>query len=347
MEYLEETPEFWFTERASADEVVDATIVVPVYNAEETLARALRSVLHQSMRTLEVIVVDDASTDGSWSLIRRFASEDFRVRIIRNKRNRGKSVAMNWAVRMARGRWLALLDADDWYDPMRLSVLIGEGERCNATMVADNQFLFDAGAGRVVGTAWKLGTSSWPLTLDGFLGASNPYASFNLGMLKPVMKTDFMRSAGVGYEEGARDGHDFLHLLQFYLNGGSAIINNFPYYYYTQPYGAASHKWSHSRRKRYDFGTMQRYTRRYLDKAAYSLTPRQSASLDRHSRQFGALEAYFQLREHASEGHFLSAFRCFCDRPAMAGYVASRVCRKLAKRADAWAIEHINRATAG
>ena len=71
MEYLEETPEFWFTERASADEVVDATIVVPVYNAEETLARALRSVLHQSMRTLEVIVVDDASTDGSWSLIRR------------------------------------------------------------------------------------------------------------------------------------------------------------------------------------------------------------------------------------------------------------------------------------
>jgi len=84
-------------------------------------------------------------------------------------------------------------------------------------MVADNQFFYDAVANRIVGTAWKSGAGEWPLTFDGFLEGSTAFATFNLGMLKPIIRTDFIHRAYLGYDEQARQGQDFFHLLQFYL----------------------------------------------------------------------------------------------------------------------------------
>jgi len=81
---------------------VHVTIVVPTFSAEATLERALRSVLNQSMHEIEVIVVDDASTDSSWNLIRALALEDPRVRGVLNKTNCGKPVGMNRAITLAR-----------------------------------------------------------------------------------------------------------------------------------------------------------------------------------------------------------------------------------------------------
>ncbi len=193
MDELEERAGFWLTASAQISDSVEVTIVVPTFEAEATLGRALQSVLDQTLRNFEVIVVDDASTDNSWSLICKFISMDSRIRAIRNKENCGKSVGMNRAIALARGRWLALLDADDWYDAARLSALIREGERSQAQMVTDNQYLYDSIADLIVGTAWKPSPATWQLTFDSFLEASNPFASFNLGMLKPVIRTDFLR----------------------------------------------------------------------------------------------------------------------------------------------------------
>src|SRR6185312_3324065 len=57
---------------------------------------------------------------------------------------------------------------------------------------------------------------------------------------KPVLRTDFMRRTGLGYEEKARHGQDFFHLLDFFLRGGKAAVADRAYYYYTQPFGAVS-----------------------------------------------------------------------------------------------------------
>jgi len=72
-----------------------ATIVVPSFEARPTLTRALRSALAQTVSDFEIIVIDDASTDGSWGLIKSLASGDARIRPIRNATNRGKSYGMN------------------------------------------------------------------------------------------------------------------------------------------------------------------------------------------------------------------------------------------------------------
>ena len=86
-----------------------------VYNAEAWLDQALDSVLdHQTLREVEVLAVDDASTDGSWPILQRRREADPRLRIFRQEMNQGQAVARNRALKEARGEYVMMLDADDW-----------------------------------------------------------------------------------------------------------------------------------------------------------------------------------------------------------------------------------------
>ncbi|MBI3431366.1 MAG: glycosyltransferase family 2 protein [Hydrogenophilales bacterium] len=92
------------------------SVVIPAFNAESTLARAIESVRAQSWPAHEIIVVDDGSTDDTADVARHFGDA---VRLI-GQRNSGVSVARNAGAAAATGDWLAFLDADDWYAPDRL-----------------------------------------------------------------------------------------------------------------------------------------------------------------------------------------------------------------------------------
>jgi len=91
------------------------TVVVPVYNVETYLATMLRSLLRQRYRALDVVIVDDGSTDGSTRIARRFRRLDPRVRVIRQE-NAGLGAARNTGARAARGEFLAFVDSDDTVD---------------------------------------------------------------------------------------------------------------------------------------------------------------------------------------------------------------------------------------
>jgi hypothetical protein len=93
-------------------------------------------------------------------------------------------------------------------------------------MVADNQFLWDAVAERVVGTTWPTEGANWELTLDDYLAGSDAYEAFNWGMLKPLVRTEFVRATGLSYDEKSRQGGDFLYLLQLLLRGGKAVVSD-------------------------------------------------------------------------------------------------------------------------
>lgn len=98
----------------------DVTVVIPTYNRAQVLLRAVRSVLGQTHRNLEMIVVDDASTDGSVALLAAIA--DSRVRVLRHDRNRGAAAARNSGIAAATGVFVAFLDSDDAWLPHKLSV---------------------------------------------------------------------------------------------------------------------------------------------------------------------------------------------------------------------------------
>jgi len=295
---LAEEADFWLTpSRLPASAKISVSVVIPTFGAEATLMRAIRSALGQTLRDIELIIVDDASTDASWQLITDMVMADPRIRAIRHKQNRGKPVAMNNAIAIAGGRWLAVLDADDWYHRDRLATLIEIGEKWRADLVADNQFFYDGPADLVVGTAWPSGTASWELSFDDFLVGSNAYETFNLGMLKPVLRLDFMRKAGLAYEETARHGQDFFHMLQFYLAGGRAVIDDTPYYYYTQPFGVISHRWSHLARKRYNFQNAYEINQRYICEKSNNIPPHKLNKLKLRNKKIKNLEYYYCAKD--------------------------------------------------
>lgn len=321
---LQEMPDFWISpDRCGA--APRATVVIPCFCAEATLLRAVQSALTQTLRDIEVIVVDDMSSDGSWQLITSLLPRDRRIRALRNKQNGGKSVGMNRAIGVAHGRWIAVLDADDWYDQNRLSVLIAAAESRAVDMIADNQMFYDVGAQQLIGTAWPSAATDWPLTLDDFLAGSHAYETFNLGMLKPVVRTGFIRASGLTYEEKARHGQDFFYLLQFFMLGGRAAVSDSALYYYTQPFGTMSHRWSHHNRRRYDFQTAYNVNRSYLETAGRALSSAQLRQLEARTRRLRNLEHYYATKEMLADGHRFRAFKTAARHPQILSYAFHRL----------------------
>lgn len=97
------------------------TVVVPLYNAERFIAATLDSVLAQTFADYEVVVVNDASTDGGPALVESYMARDSRVRMV-TQENRGLAGARNSGIRASRGRYIALVDADDLWLPEKLAL---------------------------------------------------------------------------------------------------------------------------------------------------------------------------------------------------------------------------------
>lgn len=97
----------------SGGKAVKFSVLVAVYNAAPYLRACLDSILHQSVDELQILCVDDASTDGSLSILSEYAARDKRVEVIRLDRNQGQAAARNVALSRAKGEWILMVDADD------------------------------------------------------------------------------------------------------------------------------------------------------------------------------------------------------------------------------------------
>lgn len=104
------------------DDEATISVVVPVYNTEAYLGDCLESIACQTYQNLEVIIIDDGSTDGSPSICRQFVKRDGRFRYIRQE-NAGQSAARNRGMGEASGKYLAFIDSDDWWDEDILETL--------------------------------------------------------------------------------------------------------------------------------------------------------------------------------------------------------------------------------
>lgn len=96
------------------------SVLLPSYNAASHIEEALRSIMEQSYRHLEIIVIDDGSTDDSVDIVRELAQTDSRIRLIRNKENQQLARTLNAGLQAATGKYVARIDADDIALPMRI-----------------------------------------------------------------------------------------------------------------------------------------------------------------------------------------------------------------------------------
>jgi succinoglycan biosynthesis protein ExoO len=272
------------------------TVIIPAYRAMGTLVKAVQSILDQTEPNWELLIVDDCSPDGTGALADWLMSRDARIGVMHVPQNGGKPRAMNLAMQAARGRWLAVLDADDWYAPERLKTLLDAAEATDLPLVTDNQVLFDFKANQPVGTAWPMAGQTSRLTLDDFLQRSNPTAAFDVGMLKPIIRTDFLRAHALEYYAPAKVGEDYLFLLGFFVSGGTALVLDAPLYYYVQPFGSVSQEWAQAGRRRYDFSLLERINAYGMTRWQHGLNPAQLAILQKRGKAIRALAHLDRMR---------------------------------------------------
>ena len=199
------------------------SVIVAAYNAGSFIGACLDSVLAQTLTDWEVIVVDDHATDDTAAAVQGYVDRDSRLRLLKTPRNGGPSAARNIGMAAARGKWLAVLDADDGYAPDRLERMIGYGESMKSDFVSDNQLIVttEDPAGTRMFTAPSMQAAHQVGAEEFILGniskRDEPRVAF--GYMKPVMRSQFVRANGLRYDEHMRLAEDFMLYMSALQHG--------------------------------------------------------------------------------------------------------------------------------
>jgi succinoglycan biosynthesis protein ExoO len=199
----------------------DVTFLIPAFNAEQTIARAIESAVAQRGVTVEIVVVDDCSTDRTLEIARSFAG----VRVVALARNSGPSGARNAGIAAAEGRFIAMLDADDAVYPDRLRRLISLAEGEDGQIVVDNlDVVVENRTCRPMFGPALIGGSR-ELTLDRFIAGNLLFKwPFSLGYMKPVFERRFLIENGMRYVETLSIGEDYIFLASALAKGARCLV---------------------------------------------------------------------------------------------------------------------------
>lgn len=217
------------------------SVLIPAFNASSFLERAVTSVLNQTLKSVEIVIVDDASTDGTYELAEHLSAKHGIIRVVALRENGGPAVARNAAMQAASGEWLAILDADDAYDADHLERLQLIASQHYADVILSNFCYFDP-ASHTRGSE-GVSQQDLPRSVDRYeyVASARPYLSHqDWGLLKPMLRAAFVKSHSISYPTFSRHGEDFLMMLDCLLAGGKVVISPSPTYLYTH----RGHGWS-------------------------------------------------------------------------------------------------------
>lgn len=122
---------------SSIERKLKVSIIIPVYNAEQYLRKCIESILNQELQQFELILVDDGSTDNSLSICQSYKQKDERVQVI-HQINQGVSVARNTGIKVAKGEFIAFVDADDWIEAAMYEEMYAQAIKYEAEAVVCN-----------------------------------------------------------------------------------------------------------------------------------------------------------------------------------------------------------------
>lgn len=209
------------------------TVVITAYNAAWCIEAALASCLAQTHAGVEVIVVDDASSDQTRAVVEQWVERDSRVHLIVNEANLGPGASRNRALAHATGDWITVLDADDWYHPERLARLLG-----HALALGPGGVLFDlietciedSSGGQVRGRVTNRASTS--------RGSAEivevPVGEFlrkDLGA-QPFFSRELLLRTAARYPEQERFGEDLAFLVRLLTGQGARLFQLCQVFYF-------------------------------------------------------------------------------------------------------------------
>ncbi len=287
------------------------SVIIPAFNVASCISTAIHSALSQTLRPVEIIVVDDASTDDTASIVETIAIEHHTVRLIKMSVNRGAAAARNVGLNNCSADWIAILDSDDRYLPHRLEYLVAVAEEAQLDLAADNFYNYDVFANQIVNTGLPQGWVGLSLTLDRYEYVrncmTNMAGAIDLGLLKPILRQSFVERYRLRYREDIRHGEDFFFYLAALVNEAKFAVFPEPHYVYTQRLGSVSGKHSTLTRTRVDLSEIELASRKLAASDLAQNDPMLSTLLTLRADRLRAAKKFFAFRTSVTEGHWFQA----------------------------------------
>lgn len=214
------------------------SVIVPVYNVKKYLVECLESLLVQTHCPIEIVIVDDRSTDGSFEIAEQYAKGYSNITLVRHDRNRGLAAARNTGIDSAKGDYIAFVDSDDYVSPDYIMVLYKNLVKYDVDMSICGRYLaFESPAGIKLMQEGCSAYSYKCLSNRETIRALNCYRAFDMSMCSKLIKRELFK--GVVFPEGLLCEDFYVcHQLAFKLH--ASYYDPIPLYYYRQRPGSIS-----------------------------------------------------------------------------------------------------------
>lgn len=296
------------------------SVVMPAFNSAPTIGQAISSVLAQTLRALEVIVCDDASTDNTAEIVQSFRDE--RVRLVRNASRLGAGESRNIAIDAARAPWIAVLDADDAIHPSRLERMLDATRQDALALVFDDILECRHSDQGLVPLRRMRGERAFGATGSAIAVDTPSWIRTERLLIKPLFNAGFVRDHGIrhttrGYAE------DTEYFLAMAGAGARLTYVPDPFYYYRKTPNSASSS-PHRHRDMLDVLGKAR--------AIFRESPLALEALGRRAGHERRLEDYFALLRSLRQARFRDAVRICVTRPGVVKELLVRTGRELPYR---------------
>lgn len=212
------------------------SVIIPIYNTKNEISKCLNSVITQTYKNIEILCVDDGSTDGTEKIVDEFAKKDKRIKVV-HKKNSGESSARNVGLKMSTGQYIAFCDCDDWIDKNMFEVLAKTLEDENVDMAA-------SGWHKEFSTFSRKITNDLPVSQEIFgrdellkyLYMRDSYRGFAY-MWDKLYRREILRDRYGNlllFDETLQLGGDILYLAEVALNVKGAKYVDEAFYHYVQ-----------------------------------------------------------------------------------------------------------------
>ena len=208
-----------------------ASIIIPIYNSKRTLHKCVESILFNSYKDIEIILVDDCSSDGSWEICRNFSSKYKNIISIQNEINSGVSYTRNRGLDAASGNYILFCDSDDWISDEYVTTLIKQAQTTPDMLICCGYSKCFVEKQQMVVISSSDNNIIPPADIFLLMDKELIHYVWNKCFL-----LDIIRKANIRFDETQYMGEDFQFVLDYMkaINNWSCLVINKPLYFYSQ-----------------------------------------------------------------------------------------------------------------
>ena len=203
------------------------SVIIPVYNVEKYLRQCLDSIINQTLKNIEIICIDDGSTDSSLKILQEYKEKDNRF-VILTQKNQYAGVARNNGLKIAKGKYVIFLDGDDFFELIMLNTLYKQIEKDQSDIVISDYYIYDNTLKKIKN---KTTTNSRSALFSPFSMGEDIFNFTNTGPINKLFKTDFLLKNEI-YFEPLKCCNDFTAICTALAAAKKISVINKPLMYY-------------------------------------------------------------------------------------------------------------------